>query len=507
MKSIRIENLRCLKDTAEIPLKNLNVLLGTNSSGKSTFLRTFPLLRQSIEVRKTGPILWYGDYVDFGDFDVAVNKESDEITFHITIQITAKNEKYKMYRNSYNFIDETDLTIVINIKGSHESSYIKSMTISYFDQIASIDLAEDHKIKSCKINNIEYKQHISDYAAVPRLGILPLLLMPVKDNETPNLFRYQIDDKIISDIAKLLKLRKSPLDEILIGLGFGSKLRFLEKLRTNTRSPNLNKIVSNWKVDDSDFIELNNRTILWLLPNLIEQVDDMLSQEIKNFYYTAPLRAFAQRYYRRQDLAISEVDFQGKNLAMFISSMSSKTKSDFQKWVSSIFGFYPDTKSSEGHISLKLVDDATKEDYNIADRGFGYSQILPIITQLWSVVNEKRKYNRPGYTNEIIFTIEQPELHLHPAMQAKLIDAFISSIKLAEAKGIVLKLIIETHSQTMVNRIGHRIAKNELKASDTSIVFFEASSNSAFSNVRLAEFTNEGILEDWPIGFFDPQDI
>ena len=48
MDSIRVERLRCLADTGDIKIKPLTILLGQNSSGKSSFLRVFPLLKQSI---------------------------------------------------------------------------------------------------------------------------------------------------------------------------------------------------------------------------------------------------------------------------------------------------------------------------------------------------------------------------------------------------------------------------------------------------------------------------
>jgi len=48
MDAIRIENLRSLTDTGFVELKPLILLVGQNSSGKSSFLRFFPLLRQSI---------------------------------------------------------------------------------------------------------------------------------------------------------------------------------------------------------------------------------------------------------------------------------------------------------------------------------------------------------------------------------------------------------------------------------------------------------------------------
>ena len=63
MKAVQIQNLRGLTDTGEIPLKLINVLVGANSSGKSTFLRLFPLLKQGFGARKSGPILWYGEEI------------------------------------------------------------------------------------------------------------------------------------------------------------------------------------------------------------------------------------------------------------------------------------------------------------------------------------------------------------------------------------------------------------------------------------------------------------
>lgn len=54
--AIRIENLRSLKDTGFIQIKPLTILLGANSSGKSTFLRSFLLFAQSVNKQLRGPI-------------------------------------------------------------------------------------------------------------------------------------------------------------------------------------------------------------------------------------------------------------------------------------------------------------------------------------------------------------------------------------------------------------------------------------------------------------------
>lgn len=83
-----IKNLRALKGTPLIELKPINILVGRNSAGKSTFARTFPLLKQSIETRSSAPILWWGDDVDFGDFQTSVHNRDTEkqISFHFDLE-------------------------------------------------------------------------------------------------------------------------------------------------------------------------------------------------------------------------------------------------------------------------------------------------------------------------------------------------------------------------------------------------------------------------------------
>lgn len=87
---IRIQNLRSLLDTGFIEIKPLTILLGANSSGKSTFLRSFPLFTQSVSKSLREPISWFDDaYVDFGDYDTAKSKlapEGEGIMFSYKIQ-------------------------------------------------------------------------------------------------------------------------------------------------------------------------------------------------------------------------------------------------------------------------------------------------------------------------------------------------------------------------------------------------------------------------------------
>jgi AAA15 family ATPase/GTPase len=94
MNSIRVKNLRCLADTGYIPIKPLTILLGANSTGKSTFLRVFPLLKQSIETPTNTPILWYGEkgYVDFGTIKNALRDSAETISFGFKMLLPASKD-------------------------------------------------------------------------------------------------------------------------------------------------------------------------------------------------------------------------------------------------------------------------------------------------------------------------------------------------------------------------------------------------------------------------------
>ena len=114
MKSIRIQNLKSIVDSGNIELNNMTVVIGKNSSGKSTLLRVFPLLKQSMTKRLSSPILWYGDYVDFGSFQKAITNGVNNdgvITFHFVIDdfcVFTEPDKY-----SYK---DVELTLSLNDK-------------------------------------------------------------------------------------------------------------------------------------------------------------------------------------------------------------------------------------------------------------------------------------------------------------------------------------------------------------------------------------------------------
>ena len=105
-----------------------------------------------------------------------------------------------------------------------------------------------------------------------------------------------------------------------------------------------------------------------------------------------------------------------------------------------------------------------------------------------------------------MIAIEQPELHLHPAVQARLAKAFIACITLARKNKCDIQLLLETHSETIVNYFGRAIARGLLKPDDVSVILFEKGVDQSVTKVRNSGYDEDGYLVNWPYGFFESED-
>jgi predicted ATPase len=121
---------------------------------------------------------------------------------------------------------------------------------------------------------------------------------------------------------------------------------------------------------------------------------------------------------------------------------------------------------------------------NIAAMGEGVSQILPIIA-----------YSLFGMNNDCLL-VEQPEIHLHPALQAELGELFIDITQTGRRQ-----ILVETHSEHLVLRVRRRVAEGKLKLEDVAILYVEKRGSESI--VRKLDMTERGHFNDWPQGFFD----
>jgi hypothetical protein len=260
-----------------------------------------------------------------------------------------------------------------------------------------------------------------------------------------------------------------------------------------------------WEENSPEFQEFRDAVVTMHLTPLLLSLNERMTSSCHGIRYIEPLRATADRYYRFQDLAVDEIDSQGQNLPMFVDALPQDKLIEFQEWTERHFGFSVRPERHEGHVSI-LVTEANFGTHNLADTGFGYSQILPIATQLWwqtklrmtASTRQQRLNNDRG-----LLAIEQPELHLHPRLQAQVADAFAAAIRYSQEQHTVFRIVAETHSEAIVNRLGELVASGKLSSKDVNLVIFERDSPDSPSKVRCVEYDEKGYLKDWPYGFFN----
>lgn len=119
----------------------------------------------------------------------------------------------------------------------------------------------------------------------------------------------------------------------------------------------------------------------------------------------------------------------------------------------------------------------------ITDIGFGVSQILPVLVLCF--------YVPEGST----IILEQPEIHLHPAVQSGLADVLIDAHKKRK-----VQIFLESHSEHLLRRLQRRMAEEKITEQDVGLYFCKAySSNSTLTALKIDP---DGTIQNWPEDFF-----
>lgn len=498
MNTLRLKNYRCFEDTGDIKLKPLTLLVGANSSGKSSFLKFFPLLKQSVGIRKNGVFLWYSDNVDFKDFKNTVRNGEGSITINIELPLVDHldaveskviSEFYKKKGIEYKGAI-TNLELIIS-EIDKNTDYLEHLSISYFNQKIDISFSKEGNVCVC-VNGEDFNN--KEFSNIQMSGsFLPRILFSKND------VSYYFGPKSIRDmIVKYLESIEAsddfPINEFFFrSFYFMSKELFKECIETITK---------NKKETSMDFNKINNLYLMFNLNNIIDLANGCIHSIALNMSYVKPLRVMPERYYRYQNYSVDEISSDGKNLAMYFANLKKDDLKKFQKWTSDNFGFELEPHKLEGHVEIDIIE-KDKKGRNMVDIGFGYNQLLPILAIIWNALNNKqRKVFYPYMNHEIKFiVIEQPELHLHPrilAMFAVMLCTVIGNLKKDED----IRFIIETHSETIINKIGSLIHSSKLDESKVNVVLFNAKDEGLQNYVEQASYDEKGFLNNWPIGFF-----
>lgn len=515
MLSIRLEHFRNFIDTGRIDLKPLTILVGKNSSGKSSVARFLPLLRQSVEARSSVPILWYGEFVDFGSItEVSTKLSEGNVSFEIEVPAQGYFRRRMFRRSRVRRSDNTwvnKISFRLILQDENSKTGIVGFEIKLDDDRVRILIGKGGSVESAYVNKSDYSYLFQKNVKVDIQQLVPTLIL-LESNERNNwmgpTFSFPpAEFALHKEMRNNLHggFSESTLKDLCDRIQFAHPDEFFRRIKTIGSEykswRDLIELFSNNERAET-FERIRHLALISELPDILFQLDRMFSLTFRSVGYIGPSRDQGQRYHRIRELAVQELDPAGTNLAMFLQSLSKQQQSEFSDWAEQYLGYAVHARSIPGHVSVMLREAGSIHEYNITDVGYGLSQVLPVAVQLWAYSSNVR---RRGVALSFL-TIEQPELHLHPSHQANLADLFAGALhNQGNQSSNNLSLIIETHSQHLITRIGDLIRNGKISHDDVVIYLFDKDEVDGPTLIRTSDFDEEGDLQNWPFGFFSAE--
>ena len=125
---------------------------------------------------------------------------------------------------------------------------------------------------------------------------------------------------------------------------------------------------------------------------------------------------------------------------------------------------------------------------NIMDVGYGVSQILPVILDIiYSSSERERMFRRHGER----FLLQQPEVHLHPRAQAAF-GSLLAELAKEENK----EFIVESHSDFILDRLKYEIKEGNISKDDVGILFFDTEEKK--TKIWQIDLNEKGLPESLP---------
>lgn len=187
------------------------------------------------------------------------------------------------------------------------------------------------------------------------------------------------------------------------------------------------------------------------------------SGTLNRMYWIAPIRAKARRWYESYSLSYTP---EGAHTPFLLKKYQNSTSTRSKSFHDALVEF---GRQSGLFDDVHIMDDKPENpfsvnvDYgrlsmNIANVGYGVSQVLPLVVEMLRSRGES-------------YAIQQPEVHLHPRAQAAFGD-FCYKIATKNRN----RLIIETHSDYMINRFRYAVCKGKSKI-NSQVLFFSRDGN------------------------------
>ena len=503
---VGIRNFKAFGDIEQkAPMSKITLIYGPNSGGKSSIIQAILMLKQSAVEAGNASTIWglvtRGEYIDLGSYPALLHQHNldkqlglslkfDSRAGHLNVHLAFEsvsdfdekgNEQledsgiltkatYEMVRDGKRLIS-TELT---NDIGSWWHASVSTPDVTYHTKI--LDFArERHFLPQLKLLEMEKLLERDQELLPEREQGLVRERARERALEANNTLRQyeELEQMSEQEFNKLFPLDR---DVPRARANVGALTRETQQALLQSLDARLN-----WE----EMLELKN-------------IPSSFSAHLSAVRHLGPVRSYPERLYKipgvdsyfsglRGEFTHHRLYYQ-PGLIRLVNNWFDQFDIPYQMAIHKV----GDIAVSGEHVAVVLVERGSGTPVTLPDVGFGINQILPVIVEGVDFFT--------GVEGRIL-CVEQPEIHLHPKLQANLADLFIETISGRSEK----QWIIETHSELIILRIQRRIREGKLNHSDVSVLYVDPNASdtegSSIAQLRLNE--NGDFMDHWPGGFFE----
>ena len=520
LTGIGLRNFKAFGDEMqEAPLSKITLIYGPNSGGKSSIIQALLLLKQSLEIddynlydayghqyiRRT--LVTRGEFVDLGSSQALTHRHETERELGLSV-------KYR-YLELGDDAAENEVSLIFD----PSSGQMSGINYKIYCDKSDIPLLEAAMYTLQEFSptgyfaEVEVLQKRGGKEVVHFGEFLPTVVFAELIEERERELALERERGLERERELALERergrglvreqRRGWMRELVLERGLDrARARGLERGLDRAHGLALErgldralKPTREWEQKLNE-LDLLTEQILALTP---ENIPYDYGHHLRSINYLGPLRSAPERLYRRSpEIRVSSgvTGIQGENSVNVLDSSIPPLDYVNEFFEKFDIPYELDVRSlgeaslAGEYITIALYDKHTKTQVTLADVGYGINQVLPIIIE--GVASQEGS----------ILCVEQPEIHLHPRLQANIADLMIATIS---EYGKSKQWIVETHSELLMRRIQRRIREGRIRSDDVSVLYIDpdekSTEGSAIKTLRLDE--DGYFLDEWPSGFFD----
>ena len=438
LKDVQLQSFKCFDETPKLEFGRITLLLGANSAGKSSLMYSILTILQSIPTLMQ--LSLNNVFVQLGNFDEAVYNHDKKRIMHINFTIKKGDVDYT-FKTSWRRDNKTNQPVLKTLLC--QSDY-------YMYRIHENPIGRKHYLL-----DLQYDYTLSKEATELHEKSLKGLQEFVNSDKFPYLNAADYGRRLIEWF--------SPIDEQNIPINL---------------DVNIGAMIRN----DSHASTIFNLVLL--------DSSSLIMQYASNINFISSYRTPAQRLYVERSLPQGKIMPSGNGFVQELLKWRDEDKERYEQLTQVLreLGMLYSVESSrreEGNFVVRVQVNENGPKANLSDVGFGISQLLPVIIADLELQDESTLF------------AAQPEIHLHPNVQANLGDYFVKQIKTSKKN-----YVIETHSECLMNRLRLLIVKGDLQPEDIR-VYYISQGNEANAVIHHIQFTSDGRIIGAPTDFFE----